>query len=690
MKVRTPLVCFCLLLSSIVAFSQTPATFTTQTYSSGEPARRAVTADLNNDGILDIVLEPLRGEKFIVLIANGDGSFQAPVTHTLPVMTQSSVPITAADFNNDGKVDLLIENAGTNQMWLYLGNGDGTFKAPLTKTVTLPAGFHFGGQPIAVADFNRDGKVDIVVEANTDAQGGLFVMAGDGAGNFGTPKLILQPPAGSGIGSNLVVGDFNADAKADIATLETFDCAPGRCASKVHALLGDGALNFEDTTPFSSSELFAIHAGDVNNDGRTDLFGITTGTLTTPQLFVLYGEPQGTFVQGITPAPNGEFGFNDEMQLADVNGDGQMDIVGHNGTSATIYLQNSTGGFAEQVYPLGSNFNFIAPTLVGDFNGDRKPDGAFLAELSSDESGVLYETLNTTSSGSFSANCAYPKSGQGIHLCVTPGTPQNLSGFVATANSFGILRKMELWVDGKKIAEQFHAWADHRAWFDLGVSSNFPGTAGTHNATMYAVDVDNRLQRLDWTFTSPSSSGCATPSTSTAISICAPTNGSTVTSPVHVSAAGGSAVTFMEVWVDGTKPFQTSGNHVETDLTLGSGSHTMTIYGRNSSGVVGKATETFTVGSGGGTCSQPASATATVICSPANGSTVSSPVSVQARGGSSVNFMEVWVDGTKRFQTSGNTVSTSLSLAAGSHKLTVFSRNGTTVLSSAVSTFTVH
>ncbi len=691
MKVRTSLASFCLTFISIVAFSQTPATFTTQTYPSGEPTRRAVTADVNNDGILDIVLEPLRGQKFIVLIANGDGSFQAPVTHTLPVVTQSSVPITAADFNNDGKVDLLIENAGTNQMWLYLGNGDGTFKAPLTKTVTLPAGFHFGGEAIAVADFNRDGKVDIVVEANTDTQGGLFVMTGDGAGNFGTPKLVLQPPASSGIG-NLVVGDFNADAKADIAALETFDCAPGRCASKVHALLGDGALNFEDTTPFSSSELFAIHAGDVNNDGRTDLFGITTGSLTTPQLYVLYGEPQGTFVHTVTPAPNGQFGFNDEMQLADVNGDGLMDIVGHNGTSATIYLQKdpSDNGqfFTEQVYPLGSNFNFIAPTLIGDFNGDRKPDGAFLAELSSNASGVLYETVNTSTSGTFSADCSYPRNGQGIHLCATPATP-NAAAFIASANSFGVLRKMELWVDGKKIGEQFHAWADHRAWFVLPVTSVFPGP-GTHNGTMFAVDVDNRLQRLDFTYTISSTSGCPTPSTSTAVSICAPASGSTVTSPVHVSAAGGSAVTFMEVWVDGTKRFQNSGNHVETDLSLGNGSHTMTIYGRNSSGVVGKATETFTVGSGSGTCSQPSSATGTVICSPANGATVTSPVSVQARGGSSVNNMEVWVDGTKRFQTSGNTVTTSLTLAAGSHHITVFGKNGSTVLSKAVSDFTVH
>jgi hypothetical protein len=428
-----------------------------------------------------------------------------------------------------------------------------------------------------------------------------------------------------------------------------------------------------------------MHAGDVNGDGRSDLFGVTTGSGTTPQLFVLYGQTSRTFQIKSSPAPNGT-DFSAEMALADVNGDGAMDIIGKNGSSALFYLNNGTGGFTEQVYPLGSNFNFIAPTLVGDFNGDLKPDAAFLADVSPGESGVLYETVNTSSSGTFSADCSYPKSGQGIHLCATPATP-NAAAFIASANSFGVLRKMELWVDGKKVGEQFHAWADHRAWFVLPVTTIFPGP-GTHNATMFAVDVDNRLQRLDFTYTIGSSGSCATPTTATAVSICAPANSSTVASPVHVSAAGGSAVTFMEVWVDGTKWFQNSGNQVSTDLPLGNGAHTMTVFGRNGS-VVGKATVTFTVSSGGSTCSQPSSATATVICAPANGASVSSPVSVQARGGANVTFMEVWVDGTKRFQNSGNGIFTSLTLATGSHRLTVYSKNGSGVLSSAVSNFTV-
>jgi hypothetical protein len=62
---------------------------------------------------------------------------------------------------------------------------------------------------------------------------------------------------------------------------------------------------------------------------------------------------------------------------------------------------------------------------------------------------------------------------------------------------------------------------------------------------------------------------------------------------------------------------------------------------------------------------------------------------VQARGGSSVTFMEVWVDGTKKFQTSGNSLAMSLPLAAGAHHMNVYGKNGSTVLSKATSNFTV-
>jgi hypothetical protein len=163
--------------------------------------------------------------------------------------------------------------------------------------------------------------------------------------------------------------------------------------------------------------------------------------------------------------------------------------------------------------------------------------------------------------------------------------------------------------------------------------------------------------------------------------------------PFSVAANSFYPIRKLEIWVNGAKKSETYSTYateafVDTNLALANGTYTATVIAAGYDNRLIKKNVSFSVG--GSTCSQPSSATATVICSPANGSSVSNPVLVHARGGSSVNFMEVWVDGTKKFQTSGNSVSTSLTLAAGSHKLTVFGRNGSTVLSKAVSTFTVH
>jgi hypothetical protein len=89
-------------------------------------------------------------------------------------------------------------------------------------------------------------------------------------------------------------------------------------------------------------------------------------------------------------------------------------------------------------------------------------------------------------------------------------------------------------------------------------------------------------------------------------------------------------------------------------------------------------------------CAQPSTTTAAVICAPADGSTVASPVSISARGGSAVTVLEGWVDGAKVAQANGTTLSGSISLAAGSHHLTVYARSNGSVTDKRTSTFTVH
>lgn len=155
------------------------------------PSNGSYLVDVNNDGILDLVQQTLpSGLKpstfkpaFTVRIANGDGSFRAPVTYSFAFLTPNT-PMLSGDFNGDGSVDLIFGPEDNNQLVLFLGKGDGTFQVPKYITVASPSGQQFGSLLLA-ADFNGDGKLDLVVPGTR----GLYLIPGEGTGNFGSLEL---------------------------------------------------------------------------------------------------------------------------------------------------------------------------------------------------------------------------------------------------------------------------------------------------------------------------------------------------------------------------------------------------------------------------------------------------------------------------------------------------------------------
>src|SRR5260370_2915501 len=277
-------------------------------------------------------------------------------------------------------------------------------------------------------------------------------------------------------------------------------------SSNIVALFGDGGTTFEPVDVTTVNGNITLGAADLNNDGATDLYGIEYGISGTSELAVFPGHYDRRFGYFYTAIPTPNVGW--PIAVADFNGTGKWTLAALSTTYPTSTTPNS-----QVIYFLNAgtpNVSIVTgPSPVGvtgwqtgplvcNFNGDTKPDIAVNAASTLNSStSTLGVGLNDNPQGFYGA-CNYPSSGQGIHLCSpTAQTTHGPITFEASANSFGQLRKIELWLDGVKVGEDHWIWGQS-CYFDL----NYPNPSpGTHNATIYAADIDNTLQRYDFTFT---------------------------------------------------------------------------------------------------------------------------------------------------------------------------------------------
>ena len=221
-----------------------------------------IVADLNGDGLMDLVVSDQAGGQLWVLLGNGNGSFQTPAAVPAPGIS-GFVP---GDFNGDNFIDLAVLNQNSNTLTVLTGNGFGGF----TPGASIATGKSPGG--MAAADFNGDGKLDVAVTNTTD--GTVSIFTGSGAGTFTAAGTIAV-----GKGSvPIAAANLNSDGKVDLVVGTTG-------ASGAVILLGSGTATFTKSySAATGTGPLSIAIGDLNSDGRLDILTANRGAGTVSSL----------------------------------------------------------------------------------------------------------------------------------------------------------------------------------------------------------------------------------------------------------------------------------------------------------------------------------------------------------------------------------------------------------------------
>jgi hypothetical protein len=332
-------------------------------------------ADFNRDGKPDLVVPAFASEKTTVLLGNGDGTFTpAPL-----VDIGFSLSVAVGDFNGDRKPDFAV-TSGAN-VFIVLGNGDGTFN--IANHVTLS----FAPSSLVVADFNRDGKLDIATASATN--GNIAILLGNGDGTFRPAPV--SPPTGSLPAGSYWLGaaDFNRDGKVDLALMSMIGSGP---PASLDILLGCGDGSFESPAAVAVPDgMMSLNIGDFNRDGILDLgiANLVEDFTGASDIVVLLGNGDGSFRTGPV-SPAGNLGFITSIPPAfpvDFNGDGKLDLAVPTGftSGAYVFFLGKGDGTFTLTDSQGVSATGNGPAAFADFNGDGRLD---MATVNSDGAGA--------------------------------------------------------------------------------------------------------------------------------------------------------------------------------------------------------------------------------------------------------------------------------------------------------------
>jgi FG-GAP-like repeat len=473
---------FSLLALTFAASAVFAQDFVQNHYATGNAPFAAASADFNRDGHPDLLVSNNSGNAYLtVMLGTSSGTFD--LSSNVPAAS-NPVRIAVGDFNGDGYPDAAVLEQNTFQIFLSAHNG-----AMLPQT---PQAIPATGVDMVAVDLNGNHVPDLAI-TRCSTHCSLELWRNDGTGKFTqTQAMSLDHTFRDG----LVAADFDRDGHDDLAVTTPTSVLI------LHSN-NNGTVSLRQTIAPTGTDLFALAAGDIDAKNGADLVFAAnqacnpTDCLQPPTVYVYLNDGTGHLSQKQTLTPNSNGTIT--LRLVDISGDNRLDLIAENQE-----LQMNHGSLNWAHYAGGGTFASFATLIqlgeprdlvARDFNLDGRHDFAIPDNGFGDfgiDTGTYIFFNERNDNGAF---CSMPSSANlSAKICQAGSFGANDTfTFLGVGNSPTGVRRMELWVDGKKLYNS----PDDR----LRASATL--SPGKHTVMFVAVDQFGQTAKTTTSVTAP-------------------------------------------------------------------------------------------------------------------------------------------------------------------------------------------